>query len=213
MSNIIHYQGRAEVTVPPGEKIAVFTKGKASVSQSLTLPNYPTSVYLIGVVNNQETVFGAYASGALVIIDNSDSSEVYYAVGVAPSCIERLPSPYQVTPVAKTTAVTLTGGELLSGIITATHAAGATVAYTLPTGANMDLATEIGIDQSFEWALINLSAAALDTVTVTANTGHTIVGNTIVQSANAATGLLYGSSAYFRTRKTAADTFISYRVA
>jgi hypothetical protein len=60
--------------------------------------------------------------------------------------------------------------------------------------------------------LINLSAAALDTITLTAAAGHTIVGNAIVQSANAATGGVYGNSAHWRTRKTAANTFITYRV-
>jgi hypothetical protein len=61
--------------------------------------------------------------------------------------------------------------------------------------------------------LINLSAAALDTVTVTAGEGHTIVGNAIVQSVHASTGLIYGSSGMFRTKKTAANTMVTYRIA
>lgn len=119
----------------------------------------------------------------------------------------------QGTPTAKTTAVTLTIAELLTGIITATHAAGATAAYTLPTGALTEAGVTMDVDDSFEWSLINLSAAALDTVTVTASSGHTIVGNAIVQSAHSSTGGVYGNSATFRTRKTAVDTYVSYRVA
>lgn len=118
----------------------------------------------------------------------------------------------QGAPSAKTVAVTLTAAELLSGIITATHTAGATAAYTLPTGALLDAAAGIGIGEAFDWVLINLSAAALDTVTVTEGATHTIVGVAIVQSSHATTGLLYGASAQFRSRKTAADTFVTYRI-
>jgi len=119
----------------------------------------------------------------------------------------------QAAPTAKTTAVTLTGAELLGEIITGTHAAGADVDYTLPTGTNMDAAAQMAVNDSFDWTLINLSAAAADTVTVTANTGHTVVGNGIVQSAHSTTGELYGNSGRFRTRKTAANTFVTYRIA
>ena len=119
----------------------------------------------------------------------------------------------QPTPTAETTAVTLTIAKLLTGIITATHTAGATQAYTLPTGALTDAWPAFGIDDYFDWYLINLSAAAADTVTVTAAaTGHTIVGNPIVQSAHSSTGGVMGNSAGFRTVKTAAATFISYRI-
>jgi len=119
----------------------------------------------------------------------------------------------QATPTAETTAATLTIAELLTGIITGTHAAGATQAYTLPTGTLSDAGVDIDADQSFEWSLINLSAAAADTITVTAGAGHTIVGNPIVQSAHVSTGGIYGSSGLFRSRKTAANTFVTYRIA
>lgn len=124
----------------------------------------------------------------------------------------------QPTPTAKTTAATLTIAELLTGIITGTHTAGATQAYTLPDGSLIDaafLAARVSLeaDDSFDWTLINLSAAALDTITVTAGTTHTIVGNPIVQSAHVSTGGIYGNSSRWRTRKTAADTFVSYRMA
>lgn len=119
----------------------------------------------------------------------------------------------QPTPSAKTTAVTLTIAELLTKIITGTHTAGATAAYTLPTGALTDAALTMEVNDSFDWSLINLSAAAVDTITVTAGTGHTIVGNPIVQSAHSTTGGIYGNSSLWRTRKTAAETFVTYRIA
>lgn len=119
---------------------------------------------------------------------------------------------FQPVPTAETTAVTLTIAKLLTGIITATHTVGATQAYTLPTGALIDAWPAFNIGDSFDWSLINLSAAALDTVTVTADTGHTIVGNPIVQSAHSSTGGVYGNSSLWRTKKTAASVFVSYRL-
>ena len=107
----------------------------------------------------------------------------------------------------------MTAAELLDGIITGTHTVGGTAAYTLPTGTLMDAASEWAIGESFDWTLINLSAAAADTVTVTAGTGHTVVGTMIVQSAHSTTGLLYGNAVRFRTRKTDSNTFITYRLA
>lgn len=118
----------------------------------------------------------------------------------------------QAAPTAMTTAATMTTAALLGGIITGTHAAGATQAYTLPTGTLLDAAMpSLQVDEAFEWTLLNLSAAALDTITLTAGTDHTIVGNAVVQSAHATTGALYGSSATWITRKTAANTFATYR--
>lgn len=119
----------------------------------------------------------------------------------------------QAAPNAQTTVVTLTAANLLTGIITGTHAAGADQAYTLPTGTLLDAAVQMAADEAFEWSLINLSAAAADTVTVTAGVDHTVVGVMVVQSAHATTGGLYGNAARFRTRKTAANVFVTYRIA
>ena len=119
----------------------------------------------------------------------------------------------QGAPTAKTTDATLTIAELRTGLLTGTHAAGATQTYTLPTGTLTDAGVQMDAGDSFDWVLINLSAAAADTVTVAAGTDHTVVGNMVVQSAHATTGALYGNSAQFRTRKTAANTFVTYRIA
>lgn len=120
----------------------------------------------------------------------------------------------QAAPTAKTTANTMTIAELLTGIINATPTAtGATAAYTLPTGANIDLGLTMEVDDSFDWCLINNALAAADTITVTATTGHTIIGNPVVQSLHASTGATMGYSSLWRTRKTAADTYVTYRIA
>lgn len=119
----------------------------------------------------------------------------------------------QAAPATATTVATLTAAQLLTGILNATPTAtGATVAYTLPTGALMDGAVDFAVNDSFDWVCINNALAAADTITITASTGHTIVGGPIVQSLHATTGGITGYSAVFRTRKTAADTFVSYRI-
>lgn len=121
----------------------------------------------------------------------------------------------QAAPTAETAAGTLTAAELMGGLITVTQATGATVAMTLDTGSAMDIAMPAGVstDEGFFWSLINLSAAAADTATVTAAAGHTLVGVGVVCSAHATTGGDgRGNAGRFFTRRTAANTWITYRV-
>ena len=94
-----------------------------------------------------------------------------------------------------------TAASLLGGIVTATPTAGRNV--QLPTGAALDAVSEFAIGDSIDFSLITLAAFAL---TITVNTGVTIVG----APATAATA---GAPARFRARKTAADTFVVYRIA
>ena len=78
---------------------------------------------------------------------------------------------------AMTTTANITAAGILSKIIAGTHAAGANQTYTLPTGALMDAALEMDIGEYVDWTLINLSAAAADTITLAAAaSGHTLVG-------------------------------------
>jgi hypothetical protein len=118
----------------------------------------------------------------------------------------------QVAPAAMTVAATITAAQLLKGIITADHAFGATQAYTLPTGADLDdsLTSFMINNASFDFTIINVSAAVLDTITLTASVGITIVGQALVESAHVDSE--FPSSGTFRCRKTAADTFVVYRI-
>ena len=122
----------------------------------------------------------------------------------------------RVTVTAKTTAATLTIAELLTGVLTGTHTAGATQAYTLPTGTLMSAGCACADGDGFEWSLINLSAAAADSITVTAGDDHTIVGNAIVISAHASTGGAITSqgvaSSRWYSRKTTGNTWVTYRI-
>ncbi len=94
---------------------------------------------------------------------------------------------------------TLTAAQLLSRLITSSTAAA--VGATLPTGTLLDAASNILVDESFDWHVINTGAA--NAFTILAGTGHTIVGSAVVA---------LSTSAQFRSRKTAANTFVTYRV-
>lgn len=109
----------------------------------------------------------------------------------------------QPAPTAKTADATLTIAELLTRIVTSTSASA--VALTLPTGTLTDAGFLGGLakaNESFEWSVINLGSSS-GAVTMTAGTGHTYVGAAVVAIT---------TSARFRTRKTAANTYVTYRV-
>lgn len=200
-SNIIYPQGglAVDITVPAGESIAVYTKDTASVYQIVSNPNYPDRTNKIGTVINGQTVFGSYASGATIQI-NPGAAPALYQVGTAPVVTELKGQRLQGDPTALNATGTLTAAALMSGIVTSTTAAAVTA--TLDTGAIIDAAGEFAIGDSFDWSVINTGGTNAITVTAAAS-GHTVVGAGAVTAS---------TSAVFRTRKTAADTFVSYRI-
>jgi hypothetical protein len=199
---VIFTQGTATVTVPAGEKIAVQAFSPASVFQEVGYPNFPESQDLLTVVDNTTYVSGAFTNATSVTIQ-AGASGAYYSIGVAPDISNNGNWQPQGAPanIADGGSMIATAANVLTGIITATPTASRDI--QLPTGANLDLATEWAIGDSFDFSVITLAAYAL---TITVNTGITsIVGS-------AATGATTGSAARFRLRKTAADTFTAYRV-
>jgi hypothetical protein len=199
---VIFTQGTAVVTVPAGEKIAVQAFSPANVFQEVGFPNFPDSQDLLQVVENTTYVSGAFTNATIVTIQ-AGASGAYYSVGVAPEISNNGNWQPQGAPanIADGGTMLATAANVLTGIITATPTEARNI--QLPTGANLDLATEWAIGDSFDFSVITLAAFAL---TITVNTGITsIVGS-------AATGATSGSVARFRLRKTAADTFTAYRI-
>lgn len=195
---IIYAQGRAEVVVPATESIAVYSKGEAKVYRELGYPNVPDTRALLGTVTDGQTVFGPYAAGATIIIE-AGASIAEYAVGVSPTTewIQQLK--IQGTPGVLDATGALTAAMMTSGIVTSTTAAA--VAGTVPTGTVMDAAVDFPINGAFYWSVIATGANAF---TVTAAATHTLVGSGVVATA---------TSGHFMTRKTAANTFVTYRLA
>ncbi len=181
MRNFIWPSGTVAVTLGATQKLAVWTQGEVNVYRTSGFANYPDASAIIGTVSNGQTVFGTFTGGAVLTIEVGGGYPAYYEIGTDPVVKEQRTSNSgtQVTPAAETVAVTLTAAELLTGLVTGTHTAGATAAYTLPTGTLLDAATSFAVDEHFDWTLINLSAAAADTITITAGTDHTVVGTMI----------------------------------
>lgn len=196
-SQIIYSYGSATVVVPAGESVAVFTRNQAEVYQLVVSVNQPSSESQVGTVANGQTTFGPYTNGATLRIDGG-AGETLYSVGAAPVISERLASQVQGAPVAVNVTGAVSAAAIMGGIVTSTTAAA--VAGTVPTGTVMDAASEIAIGDSFDWSVINTGP---NTFTVTAATDHTLVGAAAVATA---------TSGLFRTRKTAANTFVTYRL-
>jgi hypothetical protein len=193
-----------EITIPANESIAVACQGTAQVFRKLGFPNYPDQVSLIGTVINGQTVFGSYASGATIIVEASGGVTAFYEIGTAPQVQQgRLISGSQADPanIADGGSMAYTPASILGGLVTATPTAGRNI--QLPTGAAMDLGSTFNVNDFFDWSVITLAAFAL--TTTAGASGHTLVGS----GATAATS---GSAARFRTRKTAAETFVTYRI-
>lgn len=195
--NIIFAQGTATVAVPAGEKIAVQAYSPASVFQEVGFPNFPEANDLLSVVENTTFVSNAFTNATNVIIQ-AGASGAEFAVGTNPVISDSGKYQDQGTPGVLNATGTLTAAMILAGIVTSTSA-GAVVA-TLDTGTILDAASEFAIGNSFDWSVINTGPS---TFTVTASTGHTIVGVGAV---------LTLISAAWRTRKTAANTFVTSRL-
>ena len=155
---------------------------------------------LIGTDNNQISLNRDFGTLAW-----QNSSSVNLTGGTV-SNLQNLTTVFsaQPTPSAINASATLTIAELFTRIITTNSATA--VAFTLPTGTLTDagiLGGQLLIDQSFDWNIVN-TGSAVGTVTVSGGTGNTLVGSGAVAITTSAT---------FRTRKTAANTFVTYRVA
>lgn len=198
MSSIIYDQGTATFNVPAGGSVAVFTRDSAVVLTVGNYPNVPPSLNQIGVVlAGVVTTFGPFTNATVVQVQGG-AGETYYSVGTAPAITDRQDYSIQPTPVAVNVTGAVSSAAILGGIVTSTTAAA--VAGTIPTGAVLDAATTLAVGESFSWSVINTGP---NTFTVTAAANHTIVGTATVATA---------TSGYFRTVKTAAGTFITYRL-
>lgn len=136
-------------------------------------------------------------AGRYALTSNSADSTVRTWVDIDGS----IPFKLQPAPTAKSASATLTIAELQTLLITVSGTVA--VALTLPTGALCDAGIpDLAINRAFEWSIVNTGTASAAT-TVVAGAGHTVVGGMIVA---------IGTSATFRTRKTAANTFVTYRI-
>lgn len=136
----------------------------------------------------------------------SSSSPANNAAILTHSIFGKMIYPVQPNPTTLNSTATLTIAQLLTYIIVSSPTSA--INFTLPTGTLSDTGiTGGGVaspnNSSFSWSIINTSSTAGATITLIAGTGHTIVGSTTVA---------IGTSATFKTRKTATNTFVTYRL-
>jgi hypothetical protein len=106
--------------------------------------------------------------------------------------------PYAPAPAAVSAAETLTNAKIQGQIISAT---GTTYTITMPLGTTMEtLATWATTNIAYDFFVINTASG---TVTMAINTGVTSLGSLTIAT---------GVSAHFRIRRTAANTFVLYRL-
>jgi hypothetical protein len=162
------------------------------------------------------TITGTIALPSSTSIGTVSSTEIGYLDGVTSAIQTQLtaksplanpaftgniyfaqPSP----PTTKTGAGTLTIAELLTGIIDCGGGSGYNL--SLPSGTSVDagVVSGLAVDNAFEWSLVNRGGG---TVTVVTGVNNTMTGSGAVA---------VSSSGLFRTRKTATNSYITYRIA
>jgi len=145
------------------------------------------------ITNNGNVIIGATTSDHRFRVNGTIQCDATLRVGTALT--------KNTVPTNSNTSTTATAASLLTGIRTGTPTAN--IDLQVPTGTDLDAAfVSLANNQAMEWTVINL-ASATHAITVTANTDHTVVGNMVVAA---------NSSARFASRKTAANTFITYRI-
>lgn len=194
---IIATQGSATVTIAASDKIATYSAQEYSVYQVVGYPNFPTTNDLLFKGTGYYTSSAFSAAGQVYIA--AGAAPVAYNVGTAAVVGRVVNFPTQGAPTALNATGDLTSAAILSGIVTSTTAAA--VVATFVTGAVLDAAVDMSIGDYFDWSVVNTGG---NTFTVTAGvTGQSIVGAGAVATA---------TSGRFRTRKTAAETFVHYRL-
>lgn len=108
-------------------------------------------------------------------------------------------------PLTATTDATLTAAQMLGGILLGSPGTSA-AAYTLPTVATLEAElTNAVVGHSFDLSVVNVNGSSSGVITMTTNTGWTLVGlMTVVATA--------GTAQMFRARKTGTGTWTLYRI-
>lgn len=188
------------ITVAASDKLAVYSATAYKVIQTTSgSPNIPSAK---SVLQNGSGLYtsAAFTNATQVTIQAGDA-QLHYATGTAPSIPEQANlESVQAAPGTLNATGALTGALILGSIVTSSTAAAVTA--TLDTGTVMDAVIDsAALNDSFMWSAINTGGS--NAFTVTAASGHTLVGSGAVAAS---------SSGRFLTRRSAALTWITYRL-
>ena len=165
-----------------------------------------------GVIGFKSSDASAYAqifndSSGFALKNNSATPVLLYTNGTERMRIDAVGNaqfqagavmPYAPAPTGIAAATTLTNANIQGQIISAT---GTTYTITMPLGTTLDtLATWATTNISYDFYVINTASG---TVTMAVNTGVTSLGGLTIAT---------GVSAHFRIRRTAASTYVLYRL-
>lgn len=201
----------------PNEQLRFYLTGSTSPSLDYSMADGDALLTEFRDSNNERKEYrsqagkrfeGTLSVGGAVTLDSTLAVTGALSLTAAPS-LAAAPFVTQAAPTAKTVSATLTAAQLLARLITGNQGGAGAAAYTLPLGTDMELARTWAANDSFDFTVINLSTVDAEDITLTANTGFTIVGNPLAVAYSTA-GFI--SSATFRVRRSAADTFIAYRL-
>lgn len=196
MSNYLRPNTAATITVAASDKLATYSAGAYTVDQTVGYPNIPDTEDNLFTGSGSNTT-SAFSSATSVTIRAGDYG-LYYETGTGPVISEITGRFGQtVTATALNATGTLTAAMIFGGIVTSTTASAVTA--TLDTGAVMDAVIDADIGDYWDWSVINTGGT--NSLTVTASTGHTVVGDGVCVT---------GTSCMYRTVKTAAATYVTY---
>lgn len=200
-STFSHRNGTVEITVASGDKLAIWSRATVQVYRKYTYADGPDRTdFVQEIAADTETVLGAYSDGATIILETERNADLYYEAGAQAQVKAIRGGSVADDPNALNATGNVTSVMIIDGIVTSTTAAAVT--GTLPTGANLEANNDWKVNESRDWSVINTGGS--NAFTVAGDTGHTIVGAAAVAAS---------TSGRFRTRKTAASTFITYRIA
>ena len=113
---------------------------------------------------------------------------------------------YSSEPATATSSALLTAAQLTNGIILGSPGTSA-ASYQLPTVANLEaLVSSAKVGSTFDFSVVNVDGSSLGVITLTTNTGWTLVGlMTVVATA--------GTAQAFRARKSGDGAWSLYRMA
>jgi hypothetical protein len=159
-------------------------------SNNVIIGGYTGSAAPISATGSSWVVLSDGAGNVRQAIDSAGNSQFLTGAVVV----------YAPAPTTTISALTtLTNAQLQPGIV---ETSGTSFTLTMPLGTTLDtLVTWAGVDLGFDFSVINTASG---TITMAVNTGVTFVGTLTV---------LTGISARFRIRRTAASTYIVYRIA
>lgn len=161
------------------------TAGVGAYVVAMSESTAPDTALVFGTRN--DTGGGVDANERLRITSTGDAQFLTGAVVV-----------YAPAPTAVNASATLTNADLQAQLLVAS---GVGFTLTMPLGTTLNtLVTWAGVDLGFDFSLINTGSG---TITMAGNTGVTIVGTSTV---------LVSTSGRFRICRTAASTYIVYRI-